>query len=40
MMRQSFAVLRFEADVESFVRQGGDKDLTFSADLTGYQVAI
>ena len=35
-----FAVLRFEADVEHFIRQGGDKDLTFDANLTGYQVAI
>ena len=32
------AVLRFEADVEKFVRQGGQQDLTFDATLTGYQV--
>lgn len=32
-------VLRFEADVEKFVREGGEKDLTFDANLTGYQVA-
>ncbi len=31
-------VLRFEADVEKFVREGGEKDLTFDANLTGYQV--
>ncbi|KAL0037170.1 hypothetical protein WJX79_003762 [Trebouxia sp. C0005] len=30
-------VLRFEADVEKFVREGGEKDLTFDANLTGYQ---
>ncbi|KAL3143822.1 hypothetical protein ABBQ32_003649 [Trebouxia sp. C0010 RCD-2024] len=30
-------VLRFEADVEKFVRQGGQQDLTFDATLTGYQ---
>lgn len=32
------AVLRFEADVEKFVQEGGEKDLTFDANLTGYQV--
>ena len=32
------AVLRFEADVERFVRQGDQQDLTFDATLTGYQV--
>ncbi len=31
-------VLRFEADVEKFVGEGGEKDLTFDANLTGYQV--
>ena len=31
-------MLRFEADVEKFVRQGGQQDLTFDATLTGYQV--
>ena len=33
-----YAVLRFEADVEKFVRQGDQQDLTFDATLTGYQV--
>lgn len=39
-LRLRCAVLRFEADVERFVRQGDQQDLTFDATLTGYQVQV